>query len=72
MAKKVGKSKVEKVNLGKKGSFRVRKGALHRALGIPAGRKIGEARIKAAEHSTNPETRREADSAAGLTAMRKK
>jgi hypothetical protein len=65
------KSKVEKVDLGKKGSFNVRKGALHRALGIPESEKIGQARIKAAEHSKNPETRREAISAAGLTHMKK-
>jgi hypothetical protein len=69
MAKK--SSKVEKVNLGKKGSFNVRKGALHRALGIPEGEKIGQSRIKKAERSKNPETRREAASAEGLTHMKK-
>lgn len=30
----------KKVDLGEKGSFSVRKGALHRALGVPDGDKI--------------------------------
>lgn len=60
-----------RVDLGKKGSFTVRKGALHRALGVPEGQKLGQSRIDAALHSKNPETRREAASAKGLTAMRK-
>jgi hypothetical protein len=70
MAKRKSSSKTEKVDLGKKGSFTVHKGALHRALGIPEGETIGQKRIKAAEHSKNPETRREAVSAAGLTHMK--
>lgn len=70
--KKRPKTKVEKVNLGKKGSFEVRKGALHRALGIPQGEKIGQARIRKAEHSKNSETRAEARSAEGLTHMKKR
>ena len=61
--------KTETVSLGKKGSFKVRKGALHRALGVPEGQKLGQARIKAALHSKNPQTRREAASAEGLTHM---
>lgn len=68
---KKGKVKVEKVNLGKKGSFNVRKGALHRALGIPEKEKIGETRIRKAERSKNPEVRAEAHSAEGLTHMKK-
>ena len=32
----------KEVNLGSKGSFQVRKGALHRALGVPEGEKIPE------------------------------
>jgi hypothetical protein len=71
MSKPKRTNRVEVVKLGKKGSFKVRKGALHRALGIPEGQTIGATRIKAAEHSKNPETRREAASAAGLTAMKK-
>ena len=58
-----------KVDLGDKGSFSVRKGALHRALGIPEDEKIGQKRISAAMHSKNPETRKEARSAKGLTHM---
>lgn len=60
----------KKVDLGKAGSFDVRKGALHRALGIPQDEKIGEARIERAENSSNPEIAREARSAEGLTHMR--
>jgi len=37
-----------------------RKGKLHRELGIPEGQKIPKARLKAAEHSSNPEVRRDA------------
>lgn len=36
------------------------KGRLHRALGIPQGRKLTEAEIKRAEHSRKPSVRREA------------
>lgn len=64
------KAKVEKVNLGKKGSFNVRKGALHQALGIPIGEKIGEARIEKAERSKSPQVRRMARSAEGMAAMK--
>lgn len=70
--KKSPKNKVEKVSLGKKGSFNVHKGALHQALGIPVSEPIGQARIKKAENSQSPEVRRMADSAAGLTAMGRK
>lgn len=37
------------------------KGGLHRSLGIPEGQKIGAKRIKAAEHSSNPKTRKQAE-----------
>jgi hypothetical protein len=67
----MAKAKVQEVKLGKKGSFKIKKGALHRALGIPQGEKIGETRIRKAEKSKNPETRREARSAEGLTHMKK-
>jgi len=63
--------KVTTVNLGKKGSFKVHKGALHAALGIPQGEKIGQARITAALHSNKPSVRRMAASAKGLTSMSK-
>lgn len=39
------KNKVEKVDLGEAGSFKVRKGALHKALGIPKGKKIPASKL---------------------------
>jgi hypothetical protein len=68
----MAKNKTETVSLGKKGSFKVRKGALHRALGVPEGEKLGQARIDKAEHSSKPSVRRMAASAKGLTHMAKK
>lgn len=62
-------AKTETVSLGKKGSFKVRKGALHRALGVPEGEKLGQGRIRAALHSKSPEVRKMARSAEGLTHM---
>jgi hypothetical protein len=38
--------KTEHVNLGEHGSFNVRKGALHRALGVPEGEKIPASKMK--------------------------
>lgn len=64
--------KTETVSLGKKGSFKVRKGALHKALGVPEGEKLGQGRISAALHSKSPSVRRMARSAEGLTHMGKK
>ena len=61
--------KTETVSLGKKGSFKVKKGALHRALGVPEGEKLGQSRISAALHSSSPSVRRMAASAKGLTHM---
>lgn len=65
-------AKTQTVSLGKKGSFKIRKGALHRALGVPEGQKIGQARIEAAENSSKPSVRKMARSAEGLTHMGKK
>jgi len=62
-------AKTQTVSLGKKGSFKVRKGALHRALGVPEGEKLGQSRINAAMHSKSPEVRKMARSAEGLTHM---
>ena len=62
---------VQKVNLGTKGSFKVKKGALHRALGVPESEPLGQARIDKALNSSNPRVRRMARSAKGLTAMGK-
>jgi hypothetical protein len=63
--------KTQVVDLGKKGSFKVRKGALHRALGVPEGEKLGQDRIRKALKSRNPEIRRMARSAKGLTHMKR-
>ena len=63
--------KVQVVDLGKKGSFNVHKGKLHRALGIPEGQPIPQARLEEALNSKDPEIRRMARSARGLEAMRK-
>jgi len=52
--------KTEKVDLGKKGSFNVKKGALHEELGIPQGEKIPESRLESAKHSSNPTLRKRA------------
>ncbi len=65
----MAKSKTQTVSLGKKGSFKVKKGALHRALGVPEGEKLGQAKIKAALGSKSPSVRRMAASAEGLTHM---
>ncbi len=60
---------MQRVNLGSKGSFTVRKGALHRALGVPEGQKIPAARLEQASNSSNPKVRRMAASAKGFKAM---
>lgn len=39
---------------------RSHKGLLHKKLGVPAGEPIPESKIKAAEHSSSPSLRREA------------
>jgi len=62
--------KTQRVNLGGKGSFDVKKGALHEDLGIPLGEKIPDERLKEAEHSKNPQIRRRAISAEGFKHMR--
>ena len=58
------------VNLGKKGSFKVAEGSLHRMLGIPEGEKIGEERLKKAAHSETPAIRRKAIAGIGLSHMK--
>lgn len=40
--------------------FNLKKGALHKALDVPAGKKIPEAKLKKAEHSINPLTKKRA------------
>jgi hypothetical protein len=59
--------KRQHVDLGKKGSFTVRKGALHRALGVPEGEKIPESKL--AGHHTGKLGRMIA-SAKGFRAMK--
>lgn len=62
----MAKSKVQEVKLGKKGSFKVHKGALHRALGVPLGEKIPESKLEG-HHSGR--VGRMIASAKGLKAM---
>lgn len=61
----------EEVDLGKKGKFKVHKGALHEALGVKVGTKIPVAKMRAAANSKDPHVRRMAASAAGFKAMKK-
>jgi hypothetical protein len=60
----------KKVDLGTKGDFTVKKGALHDMLGIPQDQKIPKAREEAAAHSSNPTLKRRAISALGFRAMK--
>ncbi len=57
------------VNLGRKGSFKVKPGALHAELGIPLGEHIPESRLEEAKNSSNPTLRRRAISAIGFKHM---
>lgn len=59
------------VDLGSKGSFKVKKGALHKDLGVSAGKKLTESDINRGLNSSNPKTRRRAASAKGFRAMAK-
>lgn len=63
--------KRQTVDLGKKGSFTIRKGALHRALGVPEDETIPASKLAAASHSKSASVRRMAASAKGLKAMHK-
>jgi hypothetical protein len=60
--------KTQHVDLGSKGSFSVKKGALHEDLGIPLGEKIPKAKEEAAAHGSGVTARR-ARSALGFRAM---
>jgi hypothetical protein len=62
--------KSRKVNLGDKGSFSVKEGSLHAMLHVPQDEKLGEKRMKAASHSSNPVLRRKAISGLGLSHMK--
>jgi hypothetical protein len=59
------------VDLGENGSFEERPGALHRALHIPLDQKIPKEREEAAAHGSG-ETAKEARSALGFRAMKKR
>lgn len=54
---------------GKGGSFKIHKGALHRALGVPEGEKIPASKMASARNSNNPHVRHMASSAVGLEHM---
>jgi hypothetical protein len=62
------KPKKTTVDLGTKGSFKLRKGALHRALGIPEGTKIPKSKLEP-KPGDSPELKRMKASAKGLEAM---
>lgn len=47
-------------------------GALHKTLHVPEGKKIPESKLKKAEHSKNPKTRKRAVLAETLKKMHKK
>lgn len=47
-------------------------GALHKALGVPEGKKIPEGKLEKAEHSKSPKMRKRATLAETLKKMRKK
>lgn len=48
------------------------KGALHKSLGVPEGKKIPEKKLEKAEHSKNPTTRKRAVLAETLKGFHKK
>lgn len=77
MAKNLGKAlsglskpgkKTQTVDLGKKGSFTVHKGKLHRALGIPEDETIPASDLKI-KSSDSSEMKHMKSSAKGLKAM---
>jgi hypothetical protein len=64
-------AKTQTVDLGKKGSFSVKKGALHSDLGVSQDKKLTNSDIQKGLNSANPKTRRRAASAKGFRAMSK-
>lgn len=50
----------------------IKKGALHESLHVKEGKKIPESKLKKAEHSKNPTTRKRAVLAETLKKLRKK
>jgi len=69
MAHGLGRKKTHKVDLGSKGSFNVKKGALHSALGIPQDQKL-TASQKEPKPGDSPRVRRMKASAKGFAAMK--
>ena len=61
--------KVKVVNLGKAGSFKIRKGRLHEKLGVPQGKKIPASKL-AIKPSDSSELKHEKASAKGFAAMK--
>ena len=52
-------------------SMHMKKGALHKQLGVPSGQKIPAKRLEAAEHSDNPLLRKRAVLAETLKSLHK-
>jgi hypothetical protein len=52
-------------------SMHMKKGALHESLGVPKGKKIPASKLKKAEHSKNPTTKKRAVLAETLKKIRK-
>jgi len=50
----------------------MKKGALHKELGVPEGKKISEKKLEKAEHSKNPTLRKRAVLAETLKGFKKK
>jgi hypothetical protein len=59
----------ENVNLGSKGSFKVKKGALHDMLNVPEGQRIPASKL-APKPTDSPLLRRRKASAKGFSAMK--
>ena len=51
---------------------KIKKGALHKELGVPTGKKIPKKKLEKAEHSKNPIERKRAVLAETLGKMKKK
>lgn len=52
--------------------MKMKKGALHKSLGVPEGKKIPEKKLKKVEHSSNPKLKKRAILAETLSKLRKK
>jgi hypothetical protein len=59
----------EKVDLGKRGFFQVKKGALHAMLGVPQGQKLSDAEITP-KAGDSPLLKRRKISAEGFRGMK--